>query len=209
MRSPRAKGLLLALVASGLVAGCTTSEAGTANPKSTDASAHSGDSPPPESSNPSSVEIPPPPKELSLGGIDPCTLLTDSQQAELKITDVNPGVGESSIYKDMKECVLNADGAEPFISYNLVAVTNIDIDFWINHPRNADSKLISIGGYPAAEFSIKGGAEGDCAVAVGVARNQHLHVKMEPLSGDFTGEQICKGSEQAATMALQTLQTMR
>jgi hypothetical protein len=196
------------LVAATLVAGCTTSEAGSATPDPTKGSSTSDESQP-ESSSSSSVEIPAPPKELSLDGIDPCTLLTQPQQAELKITDFDPGVGESSIYKDMKECILNANGGDPFISYNLVAVTNVDIDFWINHPTNADSKLIEIAGYPAAEFSIKGGADGDCAVAVGVAKNQHLHVKMEPLSGDFTGEQICQGSEQAATMAVQTLLTMR
>jgi hypothetical protein len=157
----------------------------------------------------SSVEIPPPPRDLSLDGIDPCTLLTEAQQSELKINDVNPNVGDQSIYQGMKGCILDAAAAEPFISYDLVAVTNIDVSFWINEKRNADGKLISIGGYPAAEFHIKGGEDVDCAIAVGVAKNQHLHVEIVPYGVDFTGEQLCEGSKQVAEMALQTLQTMR
>lgn len=192
-----------------LIAGCTSSEAGTASPATTNGSNPSGSSPPSSDSSPSSVEIPPPPKDLSLDGIDPCTLLTDAQQSELKINKVTPGEGDSSIYKGMKQCTLDADAQEPFITYDVVAVTNIDVDFWINHSRNADAKLISIGGYPAAEFHIKGSGKYDCAIALGVAKNQHLHVEMLPFSGDITGDQICQGSEQAAAMALQTLQTMR
>jgi hypothetical protein len=200
---------VVTLVAVGFVAGCTTSEAGTATPGATTDSSSTSESQPPESSPQSSVEIPPPPRDLSLDGVDPCTLVTEAQQAELKITDVNPGVGESSIYKDMKECTLDADGGEPFISYNLVAVTNLDVGYWINEPHNAEVRLISIESYPAAEFNIIGGRDVDCAIALGVAKNQFLYVKMEPFEGEFTGEQLCQGGQRVAAMALQTLQTMR
>jgi hypothetical protein len=205
-----ARILLAVLCTAAFAAGCMSSEAGSASPGPTIGPPSSGE-PETESSSPStpSVDIPPPPREISLDGIDPCTLLTEAQQSELHVSDINPGVGDSSIYKGMKECILDADGAEPFISYDLVAVTNVDVSFWLDHPTNADATLTSVEGFPAAQFSIKGGAEVDCAVAVGVAENQHLHVKMEPLTGDFTGEQICQGSAQVAAMALKTLQTMR
>jgi hypothetical protein len=200
----------IAAVTTGLVASCTTTEAGSATPTSLNQSTGGG-SQPSESSGPSSVEIPPPPQDLSLDGLDPCSLFTDAQRAELKITDVRPDNGGSSesIYKDMKQCTLDADAEEPFISYDVVAVTDVDVSFWINEERNADAELISIAGYPAAEFHIKGGGTSDCAIALGVAENQHLHVEMLPISDGITGEQICQGSEQAAQMALQTLQTLR
>ncbi len=51
--------------------------------------------------------------------------------------------------------------------------------------------------------------DSDCAVAVGVAENQHLHVEMAPLSEDLQQDQLCQGTEQAAEMALRTLQTLR
>jgi hypothetical protein len=201
--------LPIALITAGLVTGCTTSEAGTATPESTADSTSSAEPKPPESSASPTVEVPAPPRDLSLEGIDPCAVLTEAQQDELKITDVNPTVGEGSIYQDMKECNLDADSAEPFITYNLVAVTNVDLDFMFSGNLNADVRLTSVGDYPAAEFNIKGGEDVDCAIALGVAKNQLLHVEMTSYGADFTGEQLCAGSKQVAEMALQTLQTMR
>ena len=109
----------------------------------------------------------------------------------------------------MKECTLDKISAEPFYVYNAIAVTNVDVSFWLNERRNADAKLISIGGYPAAEFHTKGVEDADCAIAIGVAKNQHLHVEFQPQSEDLKQDQICQRSEQAAEMALQTLQTLR
>lgn len=197
------------LLVAGMAAGCTTSEAGQATagngPASTTSSEETSGT-----SAPSSVEIPPPPRELSLEGLDPCTLFTDAQRAQLKVNSVDPkDDGGDDIYDGMKECILDADAAEPFITYDVIAVTDVDVSFWINQPHNADVELISIAGYPAAEFHTKGVEGSDCAVAVGVAKNQHLHVEMAPLSEDLEQDQICQGTEQAAEMALQTLQTLK
>ena len=201
---------LVILLVLGLAAGCTTTEAG-------EATAGNSSTPTTESSEPtsapstgSSVEIPPPPRELSLAGLDPCSLLTDTQQAQLKISSVRPkDDGGDDIYDGMKECIFDADAAEPFITYDVIAVTDVDVSYWINQPHNADVELISIAGYPAAEFHTKGVEDSDCAVAVGVAKNQHLHVEMAPLSEDLKQDQICQGTERAAEMALQTLQTLK
>lgn len=109
----------------------------------------------------------------------------------------------------MKNCALDRKSGEPFYGYDVVAVTNVDVSYWINQPHNADVKLISIGGYPAAEFKTMGTQDADCAVALGVAKNQHLHVEFFPLSEDLEQDELCQRSEQAAEMALQTLQTLR
>jgi hypothetical protein len=185
-------------------------EAGSATPGSNTNPTTGGESPPSEGSSGPSSNIPAPPRDLSLDGIDPCTLFTETQLADLQINDVRPNDGSSAgtIYEGMSECTLDKDAAEPFVSYDVVAVTNVDVSFWINERRNAEAKLVSIGGYPAAEFHIPG-SKYDCAVALGVAKNQHLHVEMTPISGGITGDDICQGSKQAAEMALQTLQTMR
>lgn len=199
--------LLIAVLGILFVAGCTTSEAGqatstnTGSPSSTESTQDTSTSP--------SVDIPAPPRELSLVDLDPCTVLTDAQRAELKISNVRSRVGDTKIYKDMKECTFDADDAEPFRTYTVIAVTNVDVSFWLSERRNADSELISVAGYPAAEFHTKGVQDSDCAVAIGVAKNQHLHVEMDPLSEDLKQDQICQASEQAAEMALQTLQTLR
>jgi uncharacterized protein DUF3558 len=193
-----------------LAGGCTVSEAGSASSGSNADSTNSSESSSSGTDQPS-VDVPVPPKDLSLDGIDPCTLLSESQRAELSIDEVRPddGSGAGSVYEGMKACSLDKDAEEPFISYDLVAVTNLDVSWWINERHNADVKLISIDGYPAAQFNIKGSNKYGCGVALGVAKNQFLHVEMLPLSNSATGDQICQGSKQAAAMALQTLQTMR
>ncbi len=157
------------------------------------------------------MDVPPRPKDLSLDGIDPCTLFTDKQRAQLRVDDVRPddGADSGTIYENMKQCTLDVTAAEPFNSYDVVAVTDVDFSFWLAENTNADAELISIGGYPAAQFHIKGGGKYDCAIALGVAENQHLHVEMLPLNDDVTGDAICQGSRQAAEMALRTLQTLR
>jgi hypothetical protein len=190
--------------------GCTVGEPGSATSGSNTNSTNSSESPSTGASE-SSADVPPPPKDLSLDGIDPCALFSESQRAELSIDEVRPddGTGAGSVYEGMKACSLDKDAEEPFISYDLVAVTNLDVSWWINEPHNADVKLISIDGYPAVQFNIKGSNKYGCGVALGVAKNQFLHVEMLPLSNSATGDEICQGSKQAAEMALQTLQTMR
>jgi hypothetical protein len=183
------------------------SEAGEAKPGPTTGTSDGGE-PTSESQTPSSVDIPPPPRELSLAGLDPCTLLTDVQKVQLKVDDTRATVGTSAIYKDMKVCAFDVD-TEPFHAYDVVAVTNVDVSYWLTEDTNADAELISIGGYPAAEFRTKGTQDVDCAVAIGVAKNQHLHVEMAPISGEPTQDEICQASEQAAEMVLQTLQTLK
>jgi uncharacterized protein DUF3558 len=200
--------LVAALITLGWLAGCTSSQAGEPKPGDTTRTT-GGDETTSASSVPPSVDIPSPPRDLSLDGLDPCTLLTDAQKADLKINNTIAGVGESEIYESMKDCAFESDAAEPFVTYSMVAVTDVDVSFWISENRNADSELISIDGYPAAKFHTKGVQGSDCAIAIGVAKNQHLHVEMEPLSEDLQQEQICQGSERAAEMALQTLQTLK
>jgi hypothetical protein len=118
------------------------------------------------------------------------------------VAQLRPGISE-------RQCSLEATADEPFTSYDVVAVTNVDFSFWLDESANADAELVSIAGYPAAQFHIEGGGTYDCAIALGVAAEQHLHVEMLPLDDDVQGDEICRGSRRAAEMALETLQTMR
>lgn len=190
-----------------LVAGCTSREPGTATADPTGSSSPQSTEAPSGSATPTE-EIPPPPKELRLDGLDPCTLFTPAQRAELNVDQVRTTADDSGNYKDMQECVLDVTAQEPFVNYSALAVTDEDVSVWLTGKRNVDAKLISIDGYPAAQFNTKG-VDTDCVVAVGVAKGQHLMVEMAPISGDFTYGDICKASKRAAEMALQTLQTLK
>jgi hypothetical protein len=201
--------LVAGLLALGLAAGCTTTEAGQATVGPTSESTGNGESSTQPSTSPS-VEIPPRPRDLSLDGLDPCSLFTDAQLTQLKISDVEPAVSAgTTIYKGMKECSLNVHDQEPFLTYNIVAVTDVDVSYWFEGTNNADVELVSVAGYPAARFHTKDVLDEDCALAIGVADNQHLHVEMMPISGEFTQDQLCQASKQAADMAMATLQTLK
>jgi hypothetical protein len=202
--------LLAALSVFTLIAGCTSQEPGTASADPTDSTSTSSEDTSSSSTSGSetpTVEIPPRPKDLSLDGLDPCTLFTPAQRTELKADKVQSETSNSDHYKGMRECVLDVSAQDPFYTYAALAVTNEDVSFWLTGDRNADAKLISVGGYPAAQFNTKG-VDTDCVVAVGVAEGQHLQVEMTPWSDGFTQEDICQASKQAAEMALETLQTL-
>lgn len=196
-----------------VVAGCTSREPGsaTSDPTDTTTTTGSGDTSSPSESSGSetpTVDVPPPPRNLSLDGLDPCTLFTPAQRTSLKADDVTSDTSGSDHYAGMLECVLDVSAKEPFYTYNVLAVTNEDVSFWLTGNRNADAELISVGGYPAAQFNTKG-VDTDCVVAVGVAEGQHLQVEMTPWSDGFAQEDICQASKQAAEMALETLQTLK
>lgn len=196
--------LLAAVSALTLVAGCTSREHGTAT-----AASSPGPTGETSGSAPSTEEIPPPPKELRLDGIDPCTLFTPAQRAELKVDKVKTRYAENSeTYKDMQECVLDVTTQEPFLTYSALAVTDEDVSVWLTGGRNVDAKLISVDGYPAVQFQLKG-TDTECAIAVGVAKGQYIWAQMDPISGDFTYEDLCKAGKRTAEMALQTLQTLK
>jgi len=193
-----------------LVAGCTNREPGsaTADPGSAPTSGSSESGEAPSGSAKPTVDIPPRPRDLPLDGLDPCKLFTPDQVAALKADDVKTQTSEAKAYKGMQECALDVDSQEPFVTYSALAATNEDLSVWLTGNRNVEAKLISVGGYPAAQFNTLG-VTTDCVIAVGVADGQHLQVEMTPWSDGFTQDEICQASKQAAEMALQTLQTLK
>jgi hypothetical protein len=205
------KRLLLAIAAVALVAaGCTTSATGQPTP-ATDGSSTSSAPQTSESSGSATptVEVPPRPRDLSLEGLDPCTLFTEDQRAQLQANDVKSGESGAEFFKGMKECVLYVDEQEPFYEYNAMAVTFEGVDQWLTGKRNVDAELTSIQGFPAAKMKIRKTDGEGCFFAVGVADKQYLMVEMLWTSSGFTQEKICQMSEEAANMAMTTLQTLR
>jgi hypothetical protein len=203
--------LIVAIAAVALAAaGCTTSASGQPTPEP--GSSSTGNSTP-QSEQPGpttpTVEIPPRPRDISLEGLDPCTLYTEEQRAQLKADDVKSGESDSNSFKGMKECTLSVEAQEPFYDYSAMAVTFEGVEVWLTGERNVDAELISVQGFPAAKFKFLDVEDKDCAIAVGVADKQYLWVEIYPISRGFTQEQLCQMTEQATEMAMTTLQTLK
>lgn len=147
-----------------------------------------------------------------MDGVDPCALFTEAQLAELKLDTKRSRTNESSQYKGMKECSLDADKA-PFDHYIATAVTNEGIGSWLTGKRNVEARLSSVAGFAAATYWTRGGSgtntEG-CSSSVDVAEGQQLRVRTDnDTKRSLTLEQLCQRAEQAAALAVQTLQTLR
>jgi hypothetical protein len=202
------KRLILAIAAVALAAaGCTTSDPGRPTPAANGSSTNSSAS---QTSGPApTVEIPPRPRDISLDGLDPCTLYTEEQRAQLQANNVESGETGAEFFKGMKECVLDVDDQEPFYEYSALAVTFEGVEAWLTGQRNTDAELTSVQGFPAAKFKFRGSEGEGCWFAVGVADKQYLAVQMTPFSRGFTQEKICQMSLDATNMALTTLQALR
>jgi hypothetical protein len=191
------------------VAGCTTSASGQATPApngSTDGSAPNTS----ESSGPTpTVEIPARPRDISLEGLDPCTLYTEQQRAQLQVDDVKSAESNAQNYQGMKHCSLDKERQEPFYGYDAMAVTFEGADVWLTGERNVDAELASVQGFPAAKLKLRGSQELECVFAVEVADKQSLMVEVAPATDGYTQDQLCQMAEEAANMAMTTLQTLR
>jgi hypothetical protein len=211
VRNPGVLLVLLGFLAATVTA-CTQTSAGQAQPGP---NTETPSSPPPrtQSGSPSSsAAIPPRPKELTINGIDPCALFTQTQITQLQVDRTRKRTNESEQFNGMAECVLEVR-KQPFYNYTATAVTNEGIRPWLSGSRNVDARLGSVAGYAAATYWFRG-ARGtnaaDCSTAVDVAEGQQLIIKTNN-DGDhsFALEQMCQRAEQAAALAIQTLQTVK
>ena len=206
-------GCLIAIVSAG---GCTDSTGGVATPGDGGPTSEQ----PPGSEDPSgspdnpepTVEIPARPKDLALDGVKPCSLFTQAQLTQLKITDP-PAPKTSEGYFTAPGCDLEIATVDSFRSYEVLTVTQEGIGPWLSGKRNVEAKLSEVSGYPAATYWLRG-AEGtkaqDCATAVDVADGQQLMVTADnDVERTYTLDQLCQMAADAAGLAMQTLQTLK
>jgi hypothetical protein len=208
------RGLIAAIVCVVVgVSGCTTSEAGKPTSAPTSSEAQPTSTAATTRSASPTIAIPPRPRAIKLDAIDPCALFTDPQRTQLGINRARPRTNESETYSGSKECVLNVSSREPFYNYSALLVTSEGVGPWFVPGRNADVTLVSVGGYAAAKIVLKGSSSDRnsrrCSVSIDAAEGQQLMITMDLTTANaFTQDQICLMSEQAAGLAVATLQTL-
>jgi uncharacterized protein DUF3558 len=190
---------------------CTKSEAG--QPSASGGSESTSESARPTSQGPApTVAIPPRPKDLRLDGVDPCSLFTKPQLAQIKIDRTRKTTDGTQQYNGMAKCELDQTPA-PFDHYYLTAATNEGIGAWLTGKRNVEAHLSSVAGYAAATYWIRGasGTHTDsCHISIDVAEGQQLMVTADnDGKHSYTLEQLCQRVEQVGGFAVQTLQTLK
>jgi hypothetical protein len=203
-RLPVVAGTVLIMMT---LAGCTTSQTGSATPAGPVGAPSSRYQAPTNGAG--TVSLPPRPTDISLTGVDPCTLLTAPQRGRLK---VRPGVKglPAQLENNSPTCDFRFADGTLGAEYNVAVDTAEGIALYLN-PNLADNiRQVSVGGFPALDITLKAPdlLQG-CSTAVSVASAQMFVVDLgQPASGTTTA-QSCARTEQVADAVLATAQTRK
>jgi Protein of unknown function (DUF3558) len=125
---------------------------------------------------PTTLSLPPRPRDVPIGDVDPCTLLTAAQRAELRLDrPPQPRREPSLLYPgDVSWCTLR--GTESAISISISVVTTVGIEFWTSGQAAADIQPVEVAGFPALVARSQTLDDG-CNVLLDVAPGQLLDVQ--------------------------------
>lgn len=209
MRDRHLPGILvLASTAVGTVmvlTGCTNSQAGQANPAGAGATtpyqapANGG----------ADVSLSPRPKDVSLTGVDPCSLLTKAQQTALKVRAGVRGL-PAQLTDNSPSCNFRFADITPGAEYNVAVDTASGIQRWLDPTLANNVKQVTVGGFPALDITLEPPdlLQG-CTTAVSVANGQMFMVDLGQPARGTTTVQSCADTEKVAAAVLATAQTPR
>jgi hypothetical protein len=188
------------------LAGCTTSQGGSAAPADPVVRSSAYRAP---TNGAGAVTLPPRPADLSLAGVDPCSLLTATQRKHLGVTNGVKGL-PAQLVDNSPTCNFRFADGTPGAEYNVVVDTRGGIQLFLD-PRLADDvRQVSVSGFPAVDVTLKPPdlLQG-CATAVSVANGQMFVVDLGQPAGGTTTAQSCARTEQVAGAVLATARTSR
>lgn len=192
--------MVLCLVLGGLV-GCTAETAGTPSTVP----------PVPATSEVPAVELPPRPREVRLDDLDPCTLLTAEQRAELGL-DREPllDVGQSGLYGGVTQLCSIRRLDRPSYALGVELSVTSGVEVFLQPGIRAEVAPIDVSGFSALEVRSTEFRD-TCYVAVDVAPGQLVDVAVR--NGGATPvapqDRLCERARQAADLVMTTLLELR
>jgi hypothetical protein len=156
---------------------------------------------------PSSV-LPPRPRDVRIDGVDPCSLLTEAQRAELGL-DARPrlDVGPLPPYPGRGIPLCLFGGFTPrAVSVAVSVVTTAGVEIFTSGELVAELQTVRVAGFPAAVA--RPTRNGDfCTVIVDVAPGQTLDVNFRSSDPQpaASQQQLCAAAGRAAEAAMSTL----
>jgi hypothetical protein len=161
--------------------------------------------------SPGGAEAPPArPRDVPLNGVDPCSLLTAPQRAQLGL-DGRPvfASAPSALYNGAEVPMCSISGFEPrAVSVALSVVTSAGIERFSSDDLAADVRPAQVRDFPAV-VAVPQRLDDNCTVSVDTAPGQQLAVqfadggRLPPIPQD----QLCRDAENVATAAMTTLLT--
>jgi hypothetical protein len=185
----------LAVVA---LAGCTpNTDPGHADPTST-----------PSSSGAATAQVSRP-KDLKIANIDPCTLLTDTQIAQMNAHDKGPGPGHAEGGSTSSCSYLVTKPSDYTLNVSLEPSRGVET--WLGGKyEGQDLRQLTVQSYPAVQTLLLTEKFTDptastCQTLVSTAAGQELDAAVIQTSKKLSTTQLCDVSKQLATLALTTL----
>jgi hypothetical protein len=182
-----------------LLAGCSTG--GQASP---------ADPPTTEEAAPTTVSLPPRPRDVPVDDVDPCSLLTRQQRAELRLDQPPlPDREPSVLYPgEVSSCTISGD--DPAISFYIQAVTTAGIEFFTTGQTASEVRIIELARFPAA-VAAPVHTDDSCKVLVDIAPGQMLDVQARSAGEDppIPEDQLCSDAQSAANLVMDTLLNQR
>jgi hypothetical protein len=178
-----------------VLAGCTTVE-GTPEPAPPGTSASAA---------------PARPREVRVDGVDPCSLLTEAQRAELGL-DGRPAFDSSPslLYPGEVPLCLTRGFSPRAVAVAVGVVTTAGIEFFTAGDLAADVRPVKIAGFPAA-VALPTRFTEFCSVVVDVAPGQMIDVQFRDggRRPPIPQEQLCNDAERTADAVMATLLALR
>jgi len=150
--------------------------------------------------------LPPRPATLSLDDVDPCSLLTDTQRAQLQVRRGSPDTDSSGPFKG-RVCTW-LDQNDPNAGYDGTAALHQGAEFALG-----GEPVRSVGGF-AATTTVSAGTDPNrfCGLLVDVASGQSLAADYSNNGHDYPGmnrELACFKAQQLAEAMLSTLRAQQ
>jgi hypothetical protein len=188
------------------LAGCTTSQAGTAAPAGPATRSSVYQAP---TNGVSAVALPPRPSDVPLTGVDPCSLLTPAQRGKLGVDAGVRGL-PAQLEDNSPTCNFRFAAGPPGPEYNVAVDITNGIQLYLNPNLADDIRQVSVDDFPAVDITLKAPdlLQG-CSTAVSVANGQMFVVNLgQPVRGTTTA-QSCARTEQVAGAVLTTARTSK
>ncbi|GGP80879.1 DUF3558 domain-containing protein [Saccharothrix coeruleofusca] len=195
----RAAAVLAAVtVPAAVLAGCSETTGGNASAGSSTGRTETST---PESDAPSSTSKAPAdrPKTINLRDVDPCTLLTEQQRAQLGLD--RPPLKNTNSAHSSPACNISREDRRYYVG--LSTVTTAGTEWYTDGNFLGDVQNLQVGGFPA----VVGTAKDDpyvCFIAVDVSDGQMVDVQAGS-AGEADRTQLCQVAQQSAGAAVETL----
>ena len=153
------------------------------------------------------MELPPRPRDVPVDGIDPCSLLTEADRAELGL-DFEPvlDVNTSSLYNGGITQLCSIRGSEPAISVGVELSVTGGIELFLRPGVQATVTPTDVANFPAVVADPTRFTE-FCAVVVDVAPQQVVDVDVSNggRTPPMTEPELCGEAERIARIIMHNL----